>query len=100
MKQFSSKVVQASIVAGLALGANASALLYARPAQAQAVTYAKCANEWAQCSFSGTRVVRYGDEGHFIYKTFTNGVACRNDAFGKDRRAGRTGRTVRGKFVM
>jgi hypothetical protein len=41
-----------------------------------------CANEWAQCNFSGTKEVRYGANGVYISKIFTNGVLCSNSVFG------------------
>jgi hypothetical protein len=40
-----------------------------------------CANENGQCSFSGTRLVAYGANGIFLYKTFTNGTPCNNATF-------------------
>jgi hypothetical protein len=41
-----------------------------------------CASENQYCSFSGTRSVRYGANGSYYYKTFTNGVSCSNYIFG------------------
>ncbi|MBI4708916.1 MAG: hypothetical protein HY764_01775 [Candidatus Portnoybacteria bacterium] len=41
-----------------------------------------CANENGHCSFSGTRSVRYGANGSYYYKTFTNGISCSNYIFG------------------
>ncbi len=78
-------------MAGLSVGLGAAAILYAQPAHAQSTaTYTKCADEWNTCSFTGTHVVRYGDDGHYLYKTFTNGTPCRNDAFGSDPHPGVT----------
>ena len=76
-------------MAGMFTGLAASALLYTQTASADtAKTYTPCAAEWSTCSFTGTRVVRYGNEGHFVFKTFTNGTPCRNDAFGSDPQVG------------
>ena len=41
-----------------------------------------CATEWQQCSFTGTREVRYGLDGHWAYRTATDGIGCNNDVFG------------------
>lgn len=41
-----------------------------------------CAQEDAQCSFSGRREVRYGANGTFTYKTLTGPVQCGNAVFG------------------
>src|SRR5258708_617853 len=41
-----------------------------------------CATENAVCSFTGTRLVRYGSGTTFVTRTFTNGVACNNSTFG------------------
>lgn len=40
-----------------------------------------CASENQYCSFSGTRTVRYGANGKYYYKTFSNGVSCSNYIF-------------------
>jgi hypothetical protein len=44
--------------------------------------YAKCANEGQQCSFSGTKLVAYGDRGVYGYRVATGGIACANGVFG------------------
>jgi probable HAF family extracellular repeat protein len=41
-----------------------------------------CAAEGGQCPFSGTREVRYGADGVYVYQTLTDGTACSNDVFG------------------
>lgn len=41
-----------------------------------------CGNENQFCSFSGTRNVRYGANGVYVYRTLTNGVNCSNAVFG------------------
>jgi hypothetical protein len=44
-----------------------------------------CATEGARCAFTGTQQVRYGADGKFLLpRTFTDGVACDNAAFGID----------------
>ncbi|RYZ99245.1 MAG: hypothetical protein EOP11_19710, partial [Proteobacteria bacterium] len=43
-----------------------------------------CANEGANCAFTGTREVRYGSGNRTITKTLTGGTACSNAAFGSD----------------
>jgi len=41
-----------------------------------------CATEGAPCAFTGTMEVRYGANGSFSVKTFTDGTACTNEVFG------------------
>jgi type II secretory pathway pseudopilin PulG len=41
-----------------------------------------CANEGAQCSFTGTANVQYGANGSYFYKILTNGTPCTNAVFG------------------
>jgi Flp pilus assembly pilin Flp len=41
-----------------------------------------CSNEFQYCSFSGTKVVRYGKNNTWVEGTFTNGVDCSNSVFG------------------
>jgi parallel beta-helix repeat protein len=41
-----------------------------------------CAAEFGYCAFTGTRQVRYGAEGHYVYLTRTDGTACSNEVFG------------------
>lgn len=41
-----------------------------------------CANESSFCPFSGTREVRYGANGVYVYKTLTDGTDCANYVFG------------------
>jgi hypothetical protein len=43
-----------------------------------------CSSEWEYCEFTGTKRVRYGAEGHWLYESFTDGTPCTNDAFGSD----------------
>ncbi|MBI5933362.1 MAG: choice-of-anchor D domain-containing protein [Chloroflexi bacterium] len=43
-----------------------------------------CASENQTCSFSGSRVVRYGANGTFFYGVFTDGLTCNNATFGGD----------------
>jgi Flp pilus assembly pilin Flp len=44
--------------------------------------WAFCANENAYCSFSGEKEVRYGANGTYVYRTFTDGTQCSNAIFG------------------
>jgi hypothetical protein len=91
VKRISSRVVRSSLIAGLGTSAAAAALSYVQPAAAQSTkVYTPCASEWNQCAFSGTKVVRYGTEGRYLYKAFSNGVACRNESFGGDPAIGAT----------
>lgn len=46
------------------------------------LSYTYCSVERGYCSFSGTRVIRYGTKGIYIYKVATDGVSCTNDIFG------------------
>ena len=41
-----------------------------------------CAPEGGVCAFTGTREVRYGANGSYVYKTLTDGTACTNEVFG------------------
>ena len=41
-----------------------------------------CAPEGGVCAFTGRMNVRYGANGSFVVKTFTNGTACTNKVFG------------------
>ncbi|WP_227013881.1 fibronectin type III domain-containing protein [Paenibacillus psychroresistens] len=41
-----------------------------------------CAGENNQCSFTGTKNVRYGANGSYVFGTYTNGVMCSNNALG------------------
>ncbi|MDD2753091.1 MAG: hypothetical protein PHT44_00535 [Candidatus Portnoybacteria bacterium] len=41
-----------------------------------------CAGEGGYCSFSGTKVVRYGERGTYVQDDFTGGTACTNGVFG------------------
>ena len=41
-----------------------------------------CAPEGGECAFTGTREVRYGANGSFVFKTWTDGTACTNEVFG------------------
>ena len=41
-----------------------------------------CAPEGGECAFTGTREVRYGANGSFVFKTLTDGTACTNIVFG------------------
>jgi galactose oxidase len=41
-----------------------------------------CAPENGFCSFTGTKTVRYGANGAYSTKTFTNGTGCNNVVFG------------------
>ncbi len=45
-------------------------------------TWTFCANENQFCSFSGTKLVRYGAGTTFTTKTATNGISCANWVFG------------------
>ena len=51
------------------------------PASAQTSEWTFCATEGGVCSFTGTREVRYGANGIYVYATFSNGTACTNSVF-------------------
>lgn len=46
------------------------------------LSWTMCASENSYCSFSGNREVRYGASGKYITRTFSDGTACNNSAFG------------------
>lgn len=48
---------------------------------APSVTWTQCAIENQQCNFVGTKKVRYGANGIYVSKIFTNGVNCSNSVF-------------------
>jgi hypothetical protein len=41
-----------------------------------------CAEEGQFCAFSGTKEVRYGANGYYVYQIHTDGVMCTNEVFG------------------
>jgi len=41
-----------------------------------------CSNEGTTCSFEGTRMVRYGANGQYAYKSATRSIACNSSVFG------------------
>ncbi len=45
-------------------------------------TWTKCAAEYEQCSFVGTRNVRFGLDGVFVSKELTGGTPCSREVFG------------------
>jgi hypothetical protein len=52
------------------------------PQQYDLEMYKFCSNEYEQCSFSGTKSVRYGANGTYVYRVLTNGTPCDNATFG------------------
>ncbi|TXH15967.1 MAG: hypothetical protein E6R03_06360 [Hyphomicrobiaceae bacterium] len=52
------------------------------PAPVPAPVFAYCAAEGEPCAFTGTRRVRYGNDGTFAVLTLTNGATCSNSTFG------------------
>jgi len=51
-------------------------------ASATAPTWTFCANENQTCTFSGTKLVRYGANGSYVQQTATNSISCNNATFG------------------
>ena len=49
---------------------------------ASSSSWIACAGEGGTCTFTGTRVVRYGAGTSFVTKTFTGSVVCSNTVFG------------------
>ncbi|OCT13485.1 hypothetical protein A8709_17940 [Paenibacillus pectinilyticus] len=49
-----------------------------------AANWVNCAGENNPCNFTGTKQVRYGVTGSYVYGTFTNTVMCSNNGFGTD----------------
>ncbi|OXM82575.1 Ig-like domain-containing protein [Paenibacillus rigui] len=43
-----------------------------------------CASEGQPCTFTGTKVVRYGANGSYLYKMLTNSATCNTTTFGGD----------------
>ena len=46
--------------------------------------WTRCASEGGTCSFSGTRTVRFGQNGTYATRTATGSIVCSNAAFGGD----------------
>jgi hypothetical protein len=44
--------------------------------------YTFCSKEHGQCSFTGTRIVRYGADNNYTYMVAENGAQCDNETFG------------------
>ena len=61
---------------------NSCGAITAMVGQTAFVNWVNCANENGTCNFSGTRQVRYGANGVYYYRTFTNYVQCSNAVFG------------------
>lgn len=40
-----------------------------------------CSEEYQYCSFSGTKEVRYGENGHYVFMTLIGGTWCTNEVF-------------------
>jgi hypothetical protein len=51
-------------------------------APAPASVWAQCAGENGSCSVDGTRQVRYGANGVYVYKTVSGTISCNNASFG------------------
>ena len=52
------------------------------PALAPAGAWSTCAAEHGNCTFSGTRQVRYGAGGSYVTRDATGSIACNNGVFG------------------
>ena len=44
-------------------------------------TWDYCSEEYQYCSFSGTKEVRYGENGHYVFMTLIGGTWCTNEVF-------------------
>jgi cold shock CspA family protein len=62
----------------------AAASFASTAAASTTTTWTMCATEGQTCSFTGTKEVRYGINGTYVYRTVTGGTACTNTAFGGD----------------
>ena len=51
-------------------------------AAAQTLAWTNCATENSTCSFSGTKIVRYGTGSSYTVRIATGGVSCNNTVFG------------------
>lgn len=45
-------------------------------------SWTTCASEGGECNFSGSKLVRYGFSGRYVYKTLNGPVRCTNEVFG------------------
>ncbi len=41
-----------------------------------------CADEGDDCTFPGTKTIRYGESGYYVTQILTNSTPCDNDTFG------------------
>jgi hypothetical protein len=41
-----------------------------------------CASEWEVCKVADTRLVRYGANGQYVFKTVSGSISCTNDVWG------------------
>lgn len=53
-----------------------------RAATADGPGWYACTTEGKTCSFVGTRMVRYGADGQYAYKSATKSIPCNSDVFG------------------
>ena len=69
-----------TIALAIMLPLPAAAAPQQEPAPSDGWTF--CASEFGHCAFTGTRQVRYGADGHYVYATLTDGTPCSNAVFG------------------
>ncbi len=73
-----------AVVAAPAQDATTSNAVNASPAAASSAdkTWVNCAAEWGTCSVPGTRTVRYGALGTYVFKEVTSSIDCTNAVWG------------------
>ena len=59
------------------------------PGDAGVARWQPCAPEGGNCRIGGQAILRYGVEGHWVYREASGTLACNNDSFGFDPAQGR-----------
>lgn len=72
--------LSADVATGVA--SRQDALAIAANASTSESAWIVCSSEYQTCRFPGTRLVRYGANGLYVYGSFTNSVSCGNGVFG------------------
>jgi Flp pilus assembly pilin Flp len=68
-------------VLGPSIGSMFSNILAKLPGGAEP-NWTYCATEHQVCAFSGTKTIRYGENGTYVTRSLTNGTPCENVVFG------------------
>jgi hypothetical protein len=75
-------------IAAISCSSSGADLVESSQSELSQPNWTFCANQGARCQFSGSHAVRYGHSGHYIVRTFSDGVLCSGAAFGSRRNSG------------